>query len=233
MESRRGPQDEQVRREAQAEDNVIRLPRDWLGPPEELVPIGRGPEVPRTPQPEDFWSEASATVQDAVPAPRPEAPRRSLPRALPFRTAAVLATGLLALAAAWFGLMPNTHPGLRAAGSSRAEGLAVVLPPTFYGQQHRSVTRAHVVHRRARTVTRSPHVSHSSTPPPATGEPVSYTPSSSATESPSSSSPAQDSAPVETTTTTTRTTARSASTQSTAAPGPHGPGAPFGPGHLG
>ncbi len=61
------------------EENVIRLPRDWLGPPEELVPIGpaararaaqRDAEQGMPPAADAFWSEDSAALHDAVQAPR-------------------------------------------------------------------------------------------------------------------------------------------------------------------
>jgi hypothetical protein len=60
------------------EENVIRLPRDWLGPPEELVPIGRAARARATqhdldhgmpPAADAFWSEDSAALHDAVQAP--------------------------------------------------------------------------------------------------------------------------------------------------------------------
>jgi hypothetical protein len=64
---------------------VVRLPRDWLGPREELVPIGAaagGPPHPGEPVAEaptawpptahDFWGEDSAALHDAMQAP-PEA----------------------------------------------------------------------------------------------------------------------------------------------------------------
>jgi hypothetical protein len=61
-----------------SEENVIRLPRDWVGPPEELVPIGPGARA-RAAQREAkagmptaadaFWSEDSAALHDAVQAP--------------------------------------------------------------------------------------------------------------------------------------------------------------------
>jgi hypothetical protein len=57
---------------------VIRLPREWLGPPEELVPIGPAARA-RAAQREAtdststtadaFWSEDSAALHDAVQAP--------------------------------------------------------------------------------------------------------------------------------------------------------------------
>jgi hypothetical protein len=52
---------------------VVRLPRDWLGPREELVPFGpRAPsEDTEEPPPsaEDFWGERSAAIHDALEAP--------------------------------------------------------------------------------------------------------------------------------------------------------------------
>jgi hypothetical protein len=60
------------------EENVIRLPRDWLGPPEELVPIGpaararaaqRELDAGTPPTADAFWSEDSAALHDAVQAP--------------------------------------------------------------------------------------------------------------------------------------------------------------------
>lgn len=61
------------------DDNVVRL-TDWLGPREELVPFGPGADAGSSPQSpgaavptaDDFWSESSAAVQDALTAPRPD-----------------------------------------------------------------------------------------------------------------------------------------------------------------
>lgn len=58
-------------------ENVIRLPREWLGPPEELVPIGpaararaeRAAADAMPPTADAFWSEDSAALHDAVQAP--------------------------------------------------------------------------------------------------------------------------------------------------------------------
>jgi len=58
------------------EANVVRLPRDWLGPRDELVPIGalaRPVETDRLdglpPTADDFWSEQSASVHGAIQGP--------------------------------------------------------------------------------------------------------------------------------------------------------------------
>jgi hypothetical protein len=72
------------------EENVIRLPRDWLGPPEELVPIGpaararaaqRELEDGMPPAADAFWSEDAAALHDAVQAPPDVTPERVRPPA--------------------------------------------------------------------------------------------------------------------------------------------------------
>jgi hypothetical protein len=69
---------------AQPADKVVRLPRDWLGPREDLVPFGRrasapisessmsalAPDAPASAA--DFWGERSAAIHDAVQAPAEE-----------------------------------------------------------------------------------------------------------------------------------------------------------------
>jgi hypothetical protein len=106
----------------QQQANVVRLPRDWLGPREELVPIGAAgggpprsasdPEAgaPRVwpPTAHDFWGEDSAALHDAMQAP-PEAEQsvawtaehaRSIPRPRPrtLRWAAAVTASAAALA---------------------------------------------------------------------------------------------------------------------------------------
>jgi uncharacterized membrane protein YgcG len=58
--------------------NVVRLPRDWLGPREELVPFGpsaHGAEATEPAEPatsaSDFWGERSDALHDAVEGPTP------------------------------------------------------------------------------------------------------------------------------------------------------------------
>jgi hypothetical protein len=69
---REGRQTETGEQEAQPGDKVVRLPRDWLGPREELVPFGPragSAEAGEPPSPSDFWGEQSAAIQSAVQAP--------------------------------------------------------------------------------------------------------------------------------------------------------------------
>src|SRR6202042_1687527 len=59
--------------------NVVRPPRDWLGPREELVPFGpraasrvpdeSSPTDDAAPSAEDFWGERSAAIHGALQAP--------------------------------------------------------------------------------------------------------------------------------------------------------------------
>ena len=70
------------------EENVIRLPREWLGPPEELVPVGpaararaaqRELDAATPPAADAFWSEDSAALHDAVQAPPDPSPEQLEP----------------------------------------------------------------------------------------------------------------------------------------------------------
>jgi hypothetical protein len=54
--------------------NVVRIPREWFGPPDELVPFGPrarhvGPRPSVEPDPNTFWGEDAGSIQDAVEAP--------------------------------------------------------------------------------------------------------------------------------------------------------------------
>ena len=76
-----GPHNEGVSQTAPPTGKVVRLPRDWLGPREELVPLGRSPTSReaerRTPAPsgsppsaEDFWGGGRAgAIHNFVPPP--------------------------------------------------------------------------------------------------------------------------------------------------------------------
>lgn len=78
------PRGERGKREAQDDSNVIRLPRDWLGPREELVPFG--PRADDEAADHDrvsaaaFWGEDSAAIQDPVQGPSASAAACGRPR---------------------------------------------------------------------------------------------------------------------------------------------------------
>ena len=92
----------------QTEDNVVRLPREYLGPREDLVRIGApDPAATAPPAPEDFWGEGSSDLQSALVGPpaskAAEAPTggpprwRHRPHSWPARTPTVIATATAAL----------------------------------------------------------------------------------------------------------------------------------------
>lgn len=55
------------RETTRTDDNVVRLPREWLGPREDLVQfdVANDP-VAAPPAPEDFWGEGSSELQSAL-----------------------------------------------------------------------------------------------------------------------------------------------------------------------
>jgi hypothetical protein len=147
-----GRQTEGGERDARARENVVRLPLDWLGPREELVPFGPraaaqttgGGTVPSDESPprhdfppsaEDFWGERSAAIHHALQAPadepapvgvagtrRPRRTRRRLDRRL-----AAAAAGSLAVAAVVVFAVSSSFSGHgRPAGGSKV-GVAAVF----------------------------------------------------------------------------------------------------------
>jgi hypothetical protein len=67
-----GRQTEAGATESLTSDNVVRLPRDWLGPRDELIPFGpsadSAPESAAPPTADDFWGEDSSAIQTALEA---------------------------------------------------------------------------------------------------------------------------------------------------------------------
>ncbi len=102
-----GTEDREVRGERRptpdGDDNVVRFPREWLGPREELVPFGPDADEDQSfasPEdgPADFWGEGSAAVQAVFEASPPgDAPRRRWRPtvSLPHARRAVWACGLV------------------------------------------------------------------------------------------------------------------------------------------
>jgi hypothetical protein len=92
-----GPQTQAERREKAHETNVVRLPRDWLGPREELVPFGPRADAAgataqaagraahadaadssaQPPSAQDFWTEQAVDLHDALQGPGPSVERSS------------------------------------------------------------------------------------------------------------------------------------------------------------
>jgi hypothetical protein len=69
------PQTEVGKRGAESASNVVRLPRDWLGPRDKLVPFGRSaghpldPALSPPPSASDFWGEHSDALQGVLQHP--------------------------------------------------------------------------------------------------------------------------------------------------------------------
>jgi hypothetical protein len=153
----------------------VRLPREWVGPPEELVPFGPGADKPQSPpdagrQP-DFWGEDSAALQDAVEsADVPALPPR------PDMKLRLKAVGAVALAAL---LVVAAVLGVQSSGGSHAGKVSfavVSIPPlaptvarASTSVSHRNPSHPSVVkwHRQT-TRARSAGVAPSSTNPIAT-----------------------------------------------------------------
>jgi hypothetical protein len=158
----RGPQDGEGGAEALGESNVVRLPRDWLGPRDELVPFGispqRAPAADLDPtltlQPSDFWGEDSAAIQHALPAPgSPAGNELRLPRVLIRAALLVAATVVLAaivgLGTIGFGLTGSSQPTSNGSSAFEFGSLAVLMPPLLAGEaaktsSHRAVARLRV-----------------------------------------------------------------------------------------
>jgi hypothetical protein len=213
----RGPQDDEAGTETLRESNVIRLPRDWLGPREELVPLGIGGDAasfgigpdresthpdstdgPGVDQLEaaDFWGEGSAAVQRALEAPaeraqselrRLRAPRMSIRAAM----VGACAASLLAIGTIELGLPGSSRPSDAGGFAFKSSGLAVVLPPLLAGDGDRAPRHGPIARVRAHSAVR--HASRtrpkrSAPPPPARSTPVSTNSVSSQSE-PSASTP--------------------------------------------
>jgi hypothetical protein len=120
------------------DDNVVRLPRDWLGPRDELIPIGssaneqsrradEGLELPPTAN--DFWGEESSSLQTALEAPLPRmglpGAHRTLPRYA--RQVSAVVAGVAVLVAVAVFATGGRSPNVGAARSSGTSGSAPYL----------------------------------------------------------------------------------------------------------
>jgi hypothetical protein len=149
--------------------NVIRLPRDWVGPPEELVPLGSRAREGRSaedddhgdviPDAEDFWGEAASAVHHVMRAPTetPTTVRARRLRGLPRwprvrrRTAVIAAVvGVIAVVAI---LGVSEGHGPRATASATAAARAPVQKPAT--RSHAATPRQSGSDRAARSRTRA------------------------------------------------------------------------------
>ena len=126
---------------SQSTSKVVRLPRDWLGPHEELVPFGKRamrldvehgvPEPSGSPpSAEDFWGERSAAIHDVVQAPgdgevaESASGIRSRPAFGPAHRR-LAAASILAVAAATVIAVLTAGPGRHVAGDARLNMAAI------------------------------------------------------------------------------------------------------------
>ncbi len=154
------PEDRQTADEAVIDDNVVRLPRDWLGPRDELIPIGSSAngqsgrsEAGLPPTADDFWGEESSLLQSAleapprpaltdqarpVPAPVVDTPHApGPPRRRPSRRSALAAAAL-----ACGGLVAAATAGLLGGGAQRpvARASAGTASTTYMAMAKRDLT---------------------------------------------------------------------------------------------
>ena len=140
-----GPHTDGVEDTSQSTSKVVRLPRDWLGPHEELVPFGkraapagveRGGAEPSGPPPsaEDFWGERSAAIHDAVQSPAEDggaasASRTTSPHAIAPARRRLAAASILAVAAATatvIAVLNAAGPSHRVAAGARLNMAAIL-----------------------------------------------------------------------------------------------------------
>jgi hypothetical protein len=166
----RVPQDGEAGREALGESNVIRLPRDWLGPREELVPFGisaateevADPDATGTLLASDFWGEESAAVQHALPAPAgcsgDEIGQHARRLRVPLRAALVAAgaAALLGVGTVGLGLTGSSRPATTSSSAFQFGSLAVVLPPMLGIDAAKASSDRRVARLRAESVVRHP-----------------------------------------------------------------------------
>ena len=177
----RAPQDGEAGREALGESNVIRLPRDWLGPREELVPFGISAATEEVADPDstvtllasDFWGEDSAAVQHALPAPagrsRDKVGQHARRLRVPLR-AALLAAGaaaLLGVGTVGLGLTGSSRPATTSSSAFEFGSLAAVLPPMLGVDAAKASSDRRVARLRVEPVVRHPrrHPKRDASPP--------------------------------------------------------------------
>jgi hypothetical protein len=167
-------------------DKVVRLPRDWLGPREDLVPFGPSTPPPAESEldgfaPNDFWGERAAAIHSVVQGPADD-PTATAPASDPAPSIRkgrlgrwhVAAAVLVAIAAAGavpllFGGSPNHVT--RGAGLNIAaivsQGVARILksgPPRIVERSASPRPVRHVRHRSPRPKAPRPRPQHHSAP---------------------------------------------------------------------
>jgi hypothetical protein len=196
-------------------ENVVRLPREWLGPPEELVPFGPSARAtegdrddsrryePADPAP-DFWGEESAALQDVIETPAepdgdPEAVGEPPPRAKtraqrwPVRVVAATALVLCAVAGTVMLASQGSRPEARI---TNADPFAGSLPRAV-AVAEASLTHAGatLTHAALRVAAPRPHAARQQAPAVSASRPVAVESSSASTGSGSSQTVGEGSSP--------------------------------------
>ena len=163
-------------------DKVVRLPRDWLGPREDLIPFAQSDPHRCEPDafvPNDFWGERAAAIHSVVQAPEDEAPADApageppapAPRSRLLRLAAA---ALVVIAAAGavpllFGGSPTHVSGrdqlnIAAIVSNGVSRITNVGLPRLIARATTPRTLKHVIHRASRPKSMPARAHHHSFP---------------------------------------------------------------------
>jgi hypothetical protein len=193
-------------------NKVVRLPRDWLGPPEELVPFGPPASPPTEPDlagfaPNDFWGERAAAIHSVVEAPEEGPPAGATTKARVrqrrFAAAALVGIAAAAAVAVLLGGSPNhitngARLNLAAIVSNGVSRILKLGPPRVVARATSPRPARHVPHRSPRPKPTPSRAEHRSSPPtastyvahapPPSPEPT-YHPSAQPTYHPSVSAP--------------------------------------------
>ncbi len=199
-------------------DKVVRLPRDWLGPREHLVPFGpseptRGESELDGFAPDDFWGERAAAVHSVVSGPAnptaDEAPADDRAAPAPaghvdrwhagrwhVAAAAVVAVAAAGLVGLLFGgssnrIVVGARLNIAAIVSNGVSRILQGGPPRIVARAAPPRSVRHLVHRSPRTKSAPARAEHHSSPPrAATYVSHTSTPSPQPTYHPTVSSPA-------------------------------------------
>ena len=144
------------------DDNVVRLPRDWLGPRDELIPIGgsaNGQSEASVPEPtaSDFWGEGSAALQTALAV----APSRWVSGRI--RAAATVAASIAALVAVAVFATGGSHRRLVSNDVGSQPATELSFKPTTVAHTTRNRALARREHTRRRATHRARHVTRTRT----------------------------------------------------------------------
>ena len=254
---REGQHTEHGRNEADRAGNVVRFPRDWFGPPDELVPIGRNarPPDPPTPPPAstrtaaDFWGEESATVHDALQPAPPKRVARTVPRVRPgilelgrpvrrvLATPAALVLALVVVAASAFlatrpggSQSPRARPDDRGAVTSAATHEGTILAASVL-EAARHASRRTTPHVSAVRLHPAPPRSHQTIRSAASPTPAAAAAPPVSTQAATAPPPSVGTSSGSVAPSGTGATEAGASQAAPSQAGPTGPAAAFGPGY--